>query len=213
MEKHGQVNFAYEADALRVLFVGRGQLRLRRYPPDIGLEHVSDGEQGLAQLLLRQLAEEIALVLGRVAPLKYPPDRLAVCPQRLLFAAVMSGSHHVSPEPPGCLEEGVKLDLAVAQHVRVGSAPFGVLVEHVVHHPLAVFLAQVHKIERDPYLAGNQLRHIAVFLPFAVAMQCAFHVVPVLHEHGKHIIALPLEQQGRHAGVNASGKSYAYLHG
>ena len=124
----------------------------------------------------------------------------------------MARGHVVRAELLRRLQEGVELDLAVAEDVRVGRAALGVFVEHIVHDALAVLLAQVDEIEGDTDLAGHHLGHEAVFLPLAVAVQGPLRVVPVLHEHGKHVVALLLEQPGSHAGVHASGKSYTNLH-
>ena len=103
------------------------------------------------------------------------------------------------------MEEGVEFDFAVAEHVGVGCAAPGIFIEHIVHHPLAVFAGQIDKVEGDTYLAGHKFGHELVFFPFAVAVQGAFGIVPVLHEHPKNIVALCFKQQGCNAGVNASG--------
>ena len=100
----------------------------------------------------------------------------------------------------------------VAKDVRVRSASGLIFREHVVHYLPAVLLAQVHEVERDPDLAGNHLGHETVFLPFAVTVEGRAGIVPVLHEHGEHIIALPLQQKGGHAGIHSTGKSDAHFH-
>ena len=124
----------------------------------------------------------------------------------------MSRRHHIRAQLAGGLEKGVKLYLAVAEHVRVGRTPLGILIEHIIHDLGAVFPAQVHKVERNAYLAGNHLSDEAVLFPLAVAVKRAFGVVPVLHKHRKHVITLPFEQQRSHAGVHASRKSYTDFH-
>ena len=124
----------------------------------------------------------------------------------------MTRGHAVGPEPPRGLQEGVEFDLAVAEHVRVGGAAPRVFVEHIVHHALPVLLAQVDEIEGDTDLSRDHFRHEALLFPFAVAVQGALGVVPVLHEHREHVVPLPLEQQGGYAGVHASGKSHANFH-
>ena len=124
----------------------------------------------------------------------------------------MAGCDHVSSHPFRCPEEGVELDFAVAQNIRIGSAAGRVFIEHVVDDPLAIFLREVYEVEGDTDLARNHFCHEAVFLPFAVPVKCGIRIVPVLHEHGKDIVALLLEKQGGDAGVNSSGKTYANLH-
>ena len=111
----------------------------------------------------------------------------------------------------GYLEEGVELDFAVAQDVRIGRAALGVLVKHVVYHALAVLLGQIGKIEGDANFAGHHFGHKAVFFPLAVSVEGAVGVVPVLHEHGKHVIAFLLQQVGRYRRVHPAGKPHANL--
>ena len=169
--------------------------------PDFRFGQVADWEKSLAQLVLCQLAKEIALVLVGVDTLEYPPLRLAVnhdlCPriiQQGSPAAVVPGCHHVGPQAAGGLEEGIELDLAVAQDIGIRSPAGRILIEHVIHHSLAVLLRQVHEIERDADLPGNEFGDEAVLLPLTVPVEGGIGIVPVLHEHGEDIIALLLEQ-------------------
>ena len=118
-------------------------------------------------------------------------------------------SNVIGPVFLGDAEEGVELDFAVAEDVRVGRAAFGVFVEHIVDDPLAVFLGQVHEVEGNADLPGDELGDEAVFLPFAVSVEGGVGLVPVLHEHGKDVVALLLEEEGSHGGVHAAGKADA----
>ena len=139
-------------------------------------------------------------------------DLLAIGAKQGLPAAVMAGCDHVGSHPFGSLQEGVELDLPVAEHIRIGSPAGRIFIEHVVYDPLAILLRKVYEVERDTYLPGNHLGHETVFLPFAVPVECGIRIVPVLHEHGEDIVALLLEKQGGDAGVDSSGKTYANLH-
>ena len=116
----------------------------------------------------------------------------------------MSGGNHVSAQFASGLKESIELYLPVTEDVRVRSTSGGILIEHVVDDPLAVLFGQVHKIERDAYLPGDYLGHKAVFFPFAIPMKGSVSIVPVLHEHGEDIIALPLQKQGGDTGINSS---------
>ena len=66
LQKNRQVDLADEADALRILAPGRSQVLLFGDAPHLGLGKPPDGEKRPRQLLLRQLAEEIALILVAV---------------------------------------------------------------------------------------------------------------------------------------------------
>ena len=117
----------------------------------------------------------------------------------------MPGRHHVGAHFLRDAQEGVELDLAVAEHVRIGGPALGILVEHVVDHPLTVFLAQIDKIKGNAYLAGHHLGHELVFFPLTIPMQRRIGIMPVLHEHCKNVVALLFEKQSGDAGVYTSG--------
>ena len=117
----------------------------------------------------------------------------------------MPGGHHIRAHFLSGLQESVELYLPIAQHVRVRRSSLGVFIEHIVHHPLTVFIAQVNEIERDTYFPRDHFGHEFVFFPFAVTVQCPFRVVPVLHEHRKNIVTLLFEQQSGNTGVHTSG--------
>ena len=67
-------------------------------------------------------------------------------------------------------------------------------------------------MERDANLLGHHLGHQTILLPLAVTVQRALGVMPVLHEHGKHVIPLLLKQQSRYAGVHSTRQAYAHFH-
>ena len=104
----------------------------------------------------------------------------------------MASGYHVGAQSSGRLVKGIEFYLPVAKHVRIRGASCGIFIEHVVHNPLAIFLGKIYEIEGDSDLAGNQLGHESVLLPLAVAMKCGIRIVPVLHEHSEHVVALPL---------------------
>ena len=104
----------------------------------------------------------------------------------------------------GTFEEGVELDLPVAQDIRIRSASFLIFIEHVVDHPLPIFLAQVYKIKRDAYLSRDKFSDKAILLPLAVSMQGSRCIMPVLHEKCKYIIALLLEHKSSDTGIDTT---------
>ena len=183
------------------------------------LGQMTDGEQGFAQLLLSQLAEEVTLVLVGIYPFQNSPLRLAIqdnllsgIVQQGSAAAIVASGDHVGTKAARGFEEGVELDLPVAEHVWIRGTAGRIFIEHIVHHTLAVLLGEVYEVEGNSDLARYQFCYEAVLFPFAISMKGGVGVVPVLHEHGKDIVALLLQEQGGYAGVNSSGQSYAYLH-
>ena len=128
------------------------------------------------------------------------------------LAAIMTGSNHISTEFLGAFEESVELDLAVAEHVRIRGAALLILIEHIVHHPLAVLLAQVHKIKRYAHLARNHLCHKPVLLPLTVTMERGRGIMPVLHEKTEHIIALLLQKKSCNTRIHTARKANTHLY-
>ena len=207
LEEDGEVDLPDEADALRVLALGSGQTLLRGDAPHLGLEQPAHGEECVAELFLRELAEEIALVLVGIAAREQAVDGAAVRCRRLVLAAVVARSHVVGAQPERFLEEDVEFDLAVAQHVGIGRAAPFVFGEHIVHHALAVVFREVRHVQRNVEPLGDQLREGAVVVPRAVAFERARRVVPVDHEEADHLVSLPFEQIGGHRRIDATRKS------
>ena len=202
LEECRKIHLPDEAYSLRIFFVGRRKIGLAGKLSDFRFCKVPDREKSFTELLLSELAEEIALIFVRIHTLQNPPLRLTVnlnlltvSVQQRSTAAIVPGRHHVGPKFLGGLEKSVELDLPVAQHVRIRGAAGGIFIEHIVHHSLAVLFGKVDEIERNPDLSRYHLRHEAVLLPLAVAMKRRVRVMPILHEHREHIIALPLQQQ------------------
>ena len=166
------------------------------------------------------MAKEVTLVLVRVRTLEYAPQRLPVrvCKllsirsERRLLAAVVPRCYLVGTHPSGRLEEGIELDFAVTEHVRVGRTAAGVFVKHIIDHPLPVLFAEINEIKGYAYLAGDKFGDETVFLPFAVAVKGTLGIVPVLHKHCKDIISLPFEKQGGNGGIDTSRQSDADFH-
>ena len=75
LEESRQVHLAHEADALRIFALGGGESLLSGDAPYFGFQQIADREQGVAQLLLRKLAEKIALILVGVGASEQLEDR------------------------------------------------------------------------------------------------------------------------------------------
>ena len=223
LQERWQIHLPHKANPLRILLLCRRQIRLLRNPPDLRFRQMADRKHRPRKLLLTQLTQEIRLILVRVRPFVYTINNItgvfivissggeAGVEKSHTFAAVMPRGDVIGPHLAGDFKEGVELYLPVAEDVRVGRAALFVLGEHVVHHPLAVFFGKVHKVERYPYLSRNQLCHEAVFLPFTVSVEGCGSVRPVLHEHGKNVVAFLLEEVRRHRRVHPAGEPHANL--
>src|SRR5690606_24835143 len=100
------------------------------------------------------------------------------------------------------VEEVAELDLAVAQHVRVGRAAGGVFGHEVLEHAAPVFGGEVAEVDRDAEPATDRDRVPAVLFGPALA---AAVVRPVLHEQAGDRVPGVAQQQGGDRGVDAAG--------
>jgi hypothetical protein len=106
--------------------------------------------------------------------------------------------------PPRLVQEGLELDLAVAQHVRVRRAARAVLGEEMFEDPVPVFAGEVARMEGDAELRADRQRVAAVVLGAAAAV--AF-LVPVLHEQARDRFARFLQQPRCDRGIHAAGQA------
>ncbi len=191
---------ADEADPRGVLLRPRRNALLARDAPHVALVHVPERKHHRRQLLLRQPVQEVALVLGRVAGLQQFHARGVAA--SAAHARVMAGGDRVGAEAQRVIEEGAELDLAVAQHVRIGRASRLVLAQELREHPLPVFGREVHRLEFDSQHVGDRRRIDQVVARRAVFVGVV--VFPVLHEHADHVVPLLLQQPCRDGRVHAA---------
>ena len=207
LEEGRQVDLAHEADALRILAFGRGEALLLGDAPHLGFQQSADGKQRPAQLLLRKLAEEIALVLVGVASREQFMDRPSVGQRLLGLAAVVARGDVVGAQLQRLAQEDVEFDLAVAQHVGIGRAAPFVLREHVVHDARAVVFRKVDHVQRDVEFPGHEFGENPVVVPGTVAFERPRRVVPVDHEESHDLVPLLFEEPGRDGRIHAARKS------
>ncbi len=188
---------ADEADARRVLLRPGRDALAPGDRPDLALGHLAQRKQHRRQLLLRQLVQEVALVLGRV-------DRL----QQLdagggrPHAGVVARRDVVRAQRAGVIEERAELDLAVAQHVRVRRAAGLVLAQEVREHALAILGGEVDRLELDADDVRHRRRVDEVRARRAVLLGVV--VLPVLHEDADDVAALLLQQPRGDRRVDAA---------
>src|SRR5690606_4340375 len=156
-EEAAEVALADEADAGGVLFRGGRQGGVARDAAHFALGQPAQREHGGGQLRLAQLVKEVALVLAAVGGAQQLP---AVA--RLRHARVVAGGDVAGAELARRVEEMPELDLAVAQHVRVGRAPGGVLGHEVLEHAAPVLGREIAEVDRDPQPTADRDRVAAV---------------------------------------------------
>jgi hypothetical protein len=105
---------ADEADAGRVRLARDRQPAVAGDCAHLGLGETADREHAGLELCRIELVQEVALVLAGVDP----AQQASAGPN----ARVMAGREALRPEPPRVFEADAELDLAIAEHVRVGRA-------------------------------------------------------------------------------------------
>jgi hypothetical protein len=140
--------------------------------------------------------QEVALVLVGIARL----EQLRAV-GRVFEARVVAGGEAPRAEPRRVVEAHAELDLAVAEHVRVGRAAGAVLGEEVVEHALAVVLGEAHAVQRDAELGGGGASVLEILGRGAVVVV----LVPVAHVEPVHLVTGAHQQQRGHRGVDSAG--------
>ena len=208
---HGQLllqevrkpHFANEAQALRILFCRRRQVDFCCDAPDLRLFEFADREEGSSELLLVELAQEIALVFVAVSTCKQMvrPCLIGRLP------AVVASRHRLRTQFQCGVEEQVKLDLPVAQHIGIGRSTSRIFCKHVIDNPLFVLGTEVHDLKGNAQMVRHQHGVVGVVNPRTFVVDGDALVVPVSHEQPNHLMTLLQEQVSGDARIHTSGKA------
>ncbi|MNT59837.1 hypothetical protein D3C72_1973780 [compost metagenome] len=90
------------------------------------------------------------------------------------------------------VEEGLELDLGIAQHVGIGRAPGRVFAQKVGKHAVLVLGGKVDRLHVDADQVGHR-HHVQPVLARGAVLAVVI-VFPVLHEQADDLVALLLEQ-------------------
>jgi len=191
---------ADETDACRIAFRVRRDVLTLRECAHVAFHHFAQRKDDGCELRLRQPMQEVRLVLRAVDGL----DELgAIRATRPPHARVMAGRDPIGAQRDRVIEEGAELDFAIAQHVGVGRATGGVIVEEMGEHALAILGGEIHRFELDADDVGHGrcideiLARRAVFVGVVV--------LPVLHEETDDVIPLRFQQPRSDRRVDATG--------
>ncbi len=209
-------------------------LLLRVRQPDLGcdaahlgLVQLADREPGARELRLGQAVQEVALVLRRVQPLEQlepvGPHVATLLPREGALAALgrpgggsAAAGHFAHPrvvprgdlfgaQAHGVVEEGLELDLGIAQHVGVGRAAGLVLAQELGEDAVLVLGREIDMLDLDADHVGHRGGIDEVDVRRAVFAVVV--IFPVLHEDADHLVALLLEQPGGDRGVDTTAQS------
>ena len=139
-----------EADVLAVVLAGVAEAGFGGDLPRVGLAEGAEGEFDAGELLLRQVVEDVALVLGLVEGLF--EDVLLPCP---LDAGVVAGGDIAAAQDIGALKELVEFQIAVAVDAGVGGDAVLVGVDEAVDDAGGEFVLEVENVKRKAQTAGN----------------------------------------------------------
>src|SRR5690606_34584979 len=195
LEKFGKVDFTDKAQPLRIFLARRNQSDACSDRPYFGLAQFAEWKQGTRELFLRELTEEIALVLIAVFSREQLVHGLTVHNSGCL-ACIVTGSDKLCAEFQCGVKKDIELDLAVAQDIRIGCTSTLVFTEHVVDNAFLVWLAEIDSLKGDSQVLGYDHGVIAVVQPRAFLTDRNRVVVPVFHKNPDDVVALFLQQVG-----------------
>ena len=155
LQENWQVHFANKADSLRILSGSAWQPCLCSQSAHLRLWQITYREESPGELFLTQLAEKIALILIFVRAGNKAVEFASTAIQILLLSAIVPCGNIVCSKGNRLLQKGIKLYLSVAKHIGIRSSAVLVLIKHIVHHPFAVYIAQIHKVEGYSNLFGH----------------------------------------------------------
>jgi hypothetical protein len=112
----------------------------------------------------------------------------------------VAGGDGLGAEIEGVVEKRPELDLAVAEDVRVGRAPGGVLGEEMLEYAVPVLGGELDPVQGDPEVRAGGLGGGEVLVGGAVAG--VVRVVPVLHEQALDLPAGGLQLERGDGGIH-----------
>src|SRR5690554_6054984 len=193
-----EATFTDKADAGTVFLVMGDQSVLFSQASNLGLFQLANGEKCKLQFLFTDLMQEITLVLVRVQSLEQ--YRMTVT---LTTANIVTGGDQIGTQQLGILKKCLELDLAVAEDIRVGSAPGLVFFQKVLEYIVPVLGRKVGTVQRDAQFVTHGLSIGHIFLGCTVFGTVV--LFPVFHEQAFNLISLLQQQQSRYGRVDTAG--------
>ena len=199
--------------------MGRGEVLTLGNLANLVLQHVADGEEGLAELPVVYLGQEVGLVLHGVRTGAEPGEavgrRVAGGSGRLdgggkgltLYLGVVAGGDKVVVVA-ALLVEGTELDEAVAHDVGVGRETGLYLFHGIGGDLMPVFLMAVDDFQAAAVLVADGGGHLKVFLGGTVPLFLFFGTYLDVEAVGVQSLAYQLVEY--HGTVDASREQKGY---
>src|SRR5438552_15615194 len=144
----------------------------------------------------RYCMQEVALVFAAVQSLMELHALWA-----LDDPCVVAGGEMRGAQPSYVAESHSKLDLSIAQDVRIGRPAGTLLVETVVKDSRPVLGGEAHPMQGNTELAHDCARVLEVLCGCTVTVVVLF---PITHEEPLNSPALLLEEKSRHGGIHSA---------
>lgn len=202
-----------EADLLGVGLGGDVEAGVGGHDAYGGLLHFAEGKEGAGELVLREAEEEVGLVLGGVGGAREDP---ALAGLVVVVACVVAGGDAVGADLAGGEEEGVELEVVVAEGAGDGGAAGEVL---CYEGPDDLGLEAgflVDEVVGDVEMLGDAACVVDVVDGAAAALDGFRHsvvagqatLVPKLKGEADEGVALGAKERGDSGGVDSAGHGY-----
>ncbi len=195
-----EVLLADEADAGAVRLVTGYQADLHGHAPHRGFLQFTQREAYPCQLLLIQPVQKIALVLVGVQG-----SQQLQCARMTAHPGVVTGGNAVGTQCHGMVQKGAKLDVLIAQHIRIGGEALTQGLQTGREHLFLIGLGQVGGVYGDAQGGRHTVGILCIQAGLLTATPIRF--LPVLHVDGLHAQALLLQQPCRHGGIHPAGQA------
>ncbi len=204
------VDLAQEADPLAVRALARRQVEIAGQAAHLALGQVAHREEQAGELGLREMGEEVGLVLDRVGA----AQQAAAAAGAPIDAGVVAGGDPAGGVPQ-MVEEGAELDAPVAEDVRTRGAAAAQLGEDLLDDALVVLRLQRHDPQGHAGGLAGGADVAQVLLPGAVAGEGVDLVLePDLQiEGGDLVLPRLLEQAQGDGAVDAAREEEGDPHG
>ena len=144
----------HKADLLGIAFFRHGKSRLRRDLPNLRLGVLPEGQGCRRELLLREPAEHVGLVLFGM---QRRFQRIAAVFE-LYDPGIMAGGHVIRLQHPGIIQHPFPFHVPVAGDAGIGRQAAGIGLNKRRGHMLLKIRRAVERIKRDPELPGDRPR-------------------------------------------------------
>ena len=192
----------HEADVLAVMLVGDCQSELACQFTRLRLGALAEREAQQVKLLARGAKQEIALVSLFLARAKERAPAIGQAAR----GDVMAGCQHLGAELARGNQEIVELDRHIAVDARDRRLAVDITFGETVDHRLLEAALVVEHVMGNGERIGNAAGVVDVLTGAAGALAVGRGAVVVeLQRDADDVIALGLEQRGRHRGIDATG--------